>query len=121
MNTHEIADAVRNRDSVQARWGFDRIGFGRGINALFFGPSGTGKTMAASILAKVARDRNLLELHAQYPEYGFDSHFGYPTPQHFAALERHGATPHHRRSFAPVRMALERERLQGVPQDTPPF
>ena len=47
----EIADAVRNRDRVQARWGFDRIGFGRGINALFFGPSGTGKTMAASILA----------------------------------------------------------------------
>nr|WP_315597213.1 ribonuclease HII [uncultured Cupriavidus sp.] len=91
------------------------------VEAIVKGDAKVRAISAASILAKVARDRNLLELHAQYPEYGFDSHFGYPTPQHFAALERHGATPHHRRSFAPVRMALERERLQRVPQDTPPF
>lgn len=59
--------------------------------------------MAASILAKVARDRLMRELHAQWPQYGFDRHFGYPTPEHLAALRAHGPCPQHRRSFAPVR------------------
>ncbi len=63
---------------------------------------------AASILAKVTRDRMLLELHAQFPMYGFDAHAGYGTPQHLAALVRHGPCEHHRRSFAPVRAAFER-------------
>ncbi|MGN6666457.1 MAG: ribonuclease HII [Trinickia sp.] len=63
---------------------------------------------AASILAKVTRDRMLLELHAQFPMYGFDSHAGYGTPQHLAALREHGPCEHHRRSFAPVRAAFER-------------
>jgi ribonuclease HII len=58
---------------------------------------------AASILAKVTRDRLMLQLHTQYPQYGFDQHKGYGTPAHLAALHHHGATPHHRRSFAPVR------------------
>jgi ribonuclease HII len=58
---------------------------------------------AASILAKVQRDRLCLELHAQYPQYGFDGHKGYPTPSHLAALREHGACPQHRRSVAPVR------------------
>jgi ribonuclease HII len=58
---------------------------------------------AASILAKVQRDRICLELHARHPQYGFDGHKGYPTPEHLAALRRHGACPAHRRSFAPVR------------------
>jgi ribonuclease HII len=62
--------------------------------------------MAASILAKVARDRAMLELHAQYPQYGFDRHKGYPAPTHLAALREHGPCPHHRRSFAPVRALL---------------
>ncbi len=57
---------------------------------------------AASILAKVHRDRLCQELHRQHPEYGFDGHKGYPTPAHLAALKEHGACPHHRRSFAPV-------------------
>lgn len=61
---------------------------------------------AASILAKVARDRLLLELHAAYPEYGFDRHKGYGTVLHMEALRRLGPTPAHRRSFAPVRAAL---------------
>ncbi|MCK6425394.1 MAG: ribonuclease HII [Burkholderiaceae bacterium] len=61
---------------------------------------------AASILAKVHRDRLCLELHARFPGYGFDVHKGYPTPAHLAALGRHGASPVHRRSFAPVRAAL---------------
>ena len=62
--------------------------------------------MAASILAKVARDARMRELHAQYPQYGFDRHKGYASPTHLAALRRHGPCPQHRRSFAPVRDAL---------------
>jgi len=61
---------------------------------------------AASILAKVARDRTLLDLHARYPQYGFDRHKGYPTAEHMAALVAHGACPEHRRSFAPVKRVL---------------
>lgn len=61
---------------------------------------------AASILAKVARDTEMLRLHEVYPEYGFDRHKGYPTPQHLAALERHGIREIHRKSFAPVRRLL---------------
>lgn len=61
---------------------------------------------AASILAKTVRDAGMLELHAQYPAYGFDRHMGYPTAAHFAALEKHGASPVHRRSFAPVAQQL---------------
>ncbi|OLL30653.1 ribonuclease HII [Burkholderia sp. SRS-W-2-2016] len=60
---------------------------------------------AASILAKVTRDRMLLQLHEAFPMYGFDAHSGYGTPQHLAALREHGPCAHHRRSFAPVREA----------------
>ncbi len=59
--------------------------------------------MAASILAKVTRDRHMLELHARFPHYGFDSNKGYPTAVHLAALSKHGPCPAHRLSFAPVR------------------
>jgi ribonuclease HII len=58
---------------------------------------------AASIIAKVTRDRLMLILHKEHPEYGFDQHKGYGTPAHLAVLKRHGATPHHRYSFAPIR------------------
>lgn len=61
--------------------------------------------MAASILAKVSRDRYMRELHLQWPQYGFHEHKGYSTPAHLAALALHGPCPHHRRSFAPVRLA----------------
>ena len=63
--------------------------------------------MAASILAKVSRDRMMVALHAEYPQYGFDQHKGYPAPSHLAALQQHGPCPHHRRSYAPVMRALE--------------
>ena len=63
---------------------------------------------AASILAKVARDHWCLEMDAQYPAYGFAAHKGYGTAQHLAALQRHGATPLHRRSFSPVAQVLLR-------------
>jgi ribonuclease HII len=61
---------------------------------------------AASILAKTVRDAGMLALHAQYPQYGFDRHMGYPTAAHFAALEVHGASPVHRNSFGPVARQL---------------
>lgn len=64
---------------------------------------------AASIIAKVARDRMMIELHQQHPGYGFDRHKGYPTPQHRAALLTLGVLPEHRRSFGPVRAALAAE------------
>lgn len=62
---------------------------------------------AASILAKTARDAALVELHAQYPQYCFDQHKGYGTALHLARLREHGASPVHRRSFAPVRQVIE--------------
>lgn len=67
---------------------------------------------AASILAKVSRDRDCLRLDAEFPAYGFAVHKGYPTAAHLQALERHGPTPHHRLSFGPVRRArLARETM----------
>jgi len=66
---------------------------------------------AASIVAKVTRDRMMLAYHEQYPEYGFASHKGYCTAEHFAALDSFGPSPIHRRSFAPVMEALQRQLL----------
>lgn len=64
---------------------------------------------AASIIAKVTRDRLMRELDARWPGYGFAQHKGYPTPSHREALQRLGPCPEHRRSFAPVRAALVQE------------
>jgi ribonuclease HII len=61
---------------------------------------------AASVVAKVTRDRIMRELARRYPGYGWDSNVGYSTPAHCAGIRRLGVTPHHRRSFAPVRLAL---------------
>jgi ribonuclease HII len=61
---------------------------------------------AASILAKVYRDRLCEQLHERHPQYGFDAHKGYGTQAHMAALREHGACAEHRRSFAPVRAVL---------------
>jgi len=74
--------------------------------ALVGGDARDRTIMAASILAKVARDRHMRELHARWPGYGFDEHKGYPTPAHLEALARLGPCPAHRRSFAPVRAAM---------------
>jgi ribonuclease HII len=77
------------------------------VHAVIKGDQLVPAISAASILAKVARDREMLKLHALYPDYGFDSHKGYPTRVHLAALQRHGVTPEHRRSYGPVRRVLE--------------
>jgi ribonuclease HII len=63
---------------------------------------------AASILAKTTRDAMMTRLDALYPQYGFASHKGYGTPQHYQALDRYGPSPIHRMSFAPVRLAAQR-------------
>jgi ribonuclease HII len=62
---------------------------------------------AASIIAKVTRDHEMLAMHDKYPEYGFDQHKGYGTKVHMDALQKYGATEIHRRSFSPVRRVLE--------------
>lgn len=62
---------------------------------------------AASIVAKVTRDRMMVGLHVEWPVYGFDRHKGYGVATHLAALQDHGPCPHHRRSFAPVRRYLD--------------
>jgi ribonuclease HII len=58
---------------------------------------------AASIIAKVTRDKYMNELSREYPQYGFENHKGYGTKQHLEAIEKYGITPHHRRSFSPIR------------------
>lgn len=71
---------------------------------------GDGKSLsiaAASIIAKVTRDRMMAELAKEFPMYGWESNAGYGTPRHQAGLSAHGVTPHHRRSFAPIRALLE--------------
>ncbi len=78
-------------------------GLCRPAQAIVGGDASERCIMAASILAKVTRDRRMRELHAQWPQYGFDEHKGYSTPAHLAALRAHGPCPQHRRSFAPVR------------------
>lgn len=64
---------------------------------------------AASILAKVTRDRLMMDLHREYPQYGFDRHKGYPTPAHLQRLAEHGPCAIHRKSFAPVRNLMQSE------------
>jgi len=74
--------------------------------AVIGGDRSVPQISAASILAKTARDAEMLRLHGEYPNYRLDRHKGYPTPEHLALLERHGACAIHRRSFAPVRRLL---------------
>lgn len=74
--------------------------------AVVKGDATVASISAASILAKVHRDRLCTELHQAYPAYGFASHKGYGTAEHLAALRQHGASPVHRRTFAPVRGLL---------------
>ena len=76
--------------------------------ALVKGDAKSYSIAAASVLAKVTRDRMMLEFHARHPGYGFAEHKGYGTPQHLAAIEKLGACAIHRRSFAPIR-TKERE------------
>ena len=99
-------------DEIAARWQSDGNRAPKGLNymaeTLIGGDAIEPAIMAASILAKVSRDRMMVQLHAAFPQYGFDQHKGYPTSAHLSALAQHGPCVHHRRSFAPVREALDR-------------
>jgi ribonuclease HII len=82
--------------------------------AIVKGDSRVAAISAASIMAKVTRDREMLSLDLQYPGYGLAQHKGYPSKAHIEALENLGVTPIHRRSYAPVRRVMERQ--AGLPQ-----
>lgn len=77
------------------------------VRAIVKGDSKIPAISAASILAKTARDAEMLRLHQLYPHYGLDRHKGYPTAAHLAALEQHGVCDIHRRSYAPIRRLIE--------------
>ena len=77
------------------------------VRSIVSGDALVPEISAASIIAKVARDREMVCLDRRYPEYGFASHKGYPTRAHRLALERHGPCPAHRRSFGPVRRLMQ--------------
>ncbi|MFH1044364.1 MAG: ribonuclease HII [Pseudomonadota bacterium] len=76
------------------------------VRAIVKGDGKIAAISAASILAKTARDAEMLRLHRLYPHYGLDRHKGYPTAAHLAALKRHGVSEIHRRSYAPIRKLI---------------
>jgi ribonuclease HII len=91
--------------------GRDRIDAGCDCEAVIGGDGLVASVAAASIVAKVTRDRLMICLGAAHPGYGFERHMGYSVPEHFAALDRLGPTIHHRRSFAPVAVAFGELRI----------
>ncbi|RKG31078.1 ribonuclease HII [Acinetobacter tianfuensis] len=84
-------------------------GLAMSCDAVVGGDALHAEISAASILAKVQRDRDMLVLDAKYPQYGFAKHKGYPTKAHFAAIAEYGVIDEHRRSFGPVRKVLEQQ------------
>jgi ribonuclease HII len=87
--------------------GRDKIDCGCDCQAVISGDALVLSIAAASIVAKVTRDRLMKRLGAEHPGYGFERHMGYSVPEHFAALNRLGPTIHHRRSFAPVTALID--------------
>jgi len=98
-------DALPIRPKLVFVDGRDRIKCCCDCEAVISGDAIVASIAAASIVAKVTRDRLMTRLGAAHPGYGFERHMGYSVPEHFAALERLGPTVHHRRSFAPVAKA----------------
>jgi len=89
------------------------------VEAVVGGDRRFASISAASILAKVTRDAEMVALDRRYPQYGFRRHKGYPTAEHREALRRHGPCPFHRRSFAPVRAVIEADVEQSAASRTP--
>ena len=82
------------------------LGLQMSCEAVVGGDALHAEISAASILAKVTRDHQMVEMDAKYPQYGFAKHKGYPTKAHFEAIAEHGVIDEHRRSYAPVKKAL---------------
>ena len=101
-------EGLAQQPSIVLVDGNQRPELGMPVRTVIGGDARVRAISAASIIAKVHRDRLLRELHAEHPQYGFDGHKGYSTPEHLAALREHGACRHHRRSFAPVREVMDR-------------
>jgi ribonuclease HII len=103
-----VDTAAKKNAAMRALIDGDRVppGLPCPATAIIKGDGSEPAIMAASILAKVSRDRHMVALHQQFPDYGFDRNKGYPTAEHFACLSRIGPCPEHRRSFAPVRDSL---------------
>ncbi len=101
-------EGLREQPSIVLVDGNQRPELGMPVRTVIGGDAKVRAISAASIIAKVYRDRLLVALHEEHPQYGFREHKGYSTPEHLAALREHGACRHHRRSFAPVRDALDR-------------
>jgi len=102
--------------------GRDRIDCGCDCEAVIGGDGLVASIAAASIVAKVTRDRLMTCLGAAHPGYGFEQHKGYSVPEHFAAIDRLGPTIHHRRSFSPVAIALglvEADPAEGIADALP--
>jgi ribonuclease HII len=95
--------------------GRDRIDAGCDCQAVIGGDGLVASIAAASIVAKVTRDRLMQCLGAAHPGYGFERHMGYSVPEHFSALDRLGPTVHHRRSFSPVALVLGAAAAQDEP------
>jgi ribonuclease HII len=96
------AAGLKSRPAIFLIDGLPVPGFPHPSRAIIKGDSISLSIAAASIIAKVTRDREMAKLDAEYPAYGFAKHQGYGTREHLAALQRHGPCPHHRRSFRPV-------------------
>jgi ribonuclease HII len=96
------------RPSYALTDGFPVPGLGLPATAVWKGDMIVACIAAASILAKVTRDRIMGELHEQWPEYEFAKHKGYITPEHSAALDKHGPCPEHRRRYVNVRRVMQR-------------
>ncbi len=101
-------EGLRQQPSIVLVDGNQRPDLTMPVRTVIGGDAKVRAISAASIIAKVYRDRLLRALHGEHPQYGFDDHKGYSTPGHLAALHEHGACVHHRRSFAPVRAAMDR-------------
>jgi ribonuclease HII len=97
--------------------GRDKIDVPCECEAVIGGDGLVASIAAASIIAKVSRDRLMCRLAQEHPEYGFDSHMGYGVPAHLAALDRLGPTVHHRRFFAPVAAAREKHEARAISID----
>lgn len=83
------------------------------VTAIVKGDARVAEISAASIIAKVTRDRQMQALHHQYPQYGFDRHKGYPTKAHLEAMNQYGLCPEHRRSYGPVKKLQEQADDRG--------